>query len=110
MTHTLDAITYSSVVTRKTICMALTMAALHNLEVKAADILNAFVMAPNQETLRTVLGLEFEDDVGKSAIIVRIIYSLKSAGASFRAHFAQYMQELGYCSCDADPDLWMKAE
>ena len=31
------------------------------------------------------------DDVGKSALIVRAFYGLKSAGASFRAHLAQSM-------------------
>ena len=34
----LDFITYSSMVTREMVNMAVTMAALHNLEVKAADI------------------------------------------------------------------------
>ena len=82
------------------------MTALHDLEVKAADILNAY-MAPNQEKIGTVLGPNFGDNV---AITVRALYSLKSAGASFRAHLAQCMQELGYQSCNADPDLWMKAE
>ena len=27
-----------------------------------------------------------------------------------RAHFVQYIWDLGYQSCDADPDLWIKAE
>ena len=43
-------------------------------------------------------------------MIVRALYSLKSAGVSFRTHFAQCMQELVYQSCDSDPDLWIKAE
>ena len=110
MTHTLDTMIYFSVVTRETVHIALTMSALHNLEFKAADVLNAYVMAPIQENIWTVLGPEFGDDGGKSAIIVRAIYGLKSADASFREHHAQYMQKLGYQSCDADLDLWMKAE
>ena len=47
--HKPDVITYSSVVTRKTVCNALTMAALNDLEVKAAEVLNAYEMAPNRE-------------------------------------------------------------
>ena len=70
MTNTLDTITYSSVVTRKTVCIALTMAALHDLEVKAVDILNTFVMAPNCEKIWTVLGPKFGDNAGKSTIIL----------------------------------------
>ena len=38
ITHTPDIITYSSVVTTETVCIALTMGALHDLEVKAADV------------------------------------------------------------------------
>ena len=47
MTNTLDTIMYFSVVTRETVCIAFTRAMLHDLEVKAADIMNAYVMAPN---------------------------------------------------------------
>ena len=89
MTHTPDTITYSSVVTRETVCIALTMAALHDLEVKAANVLNAYVTAPNHEKIWTVLGPEFGDDAGKSAVLVRALYGFKSAGASFMAHLAQ---------------------
>ena len=69
MTHTLDAITYSSVAIRETVCIALTVAALHGLEVKAADALNDCVMAPNRENIWTVLCPEFGDDAGKSAYL-----------------------------------------
>ena len=64
MTHTLDVITYISVVTRETVHITLTMAALHYLEVKAADMLNGYVMAPNREKIWTLLGPEFGDDAG----------------------------------------------
>ena len=57
-----------------------------------------------------VLGPEFGINADKFVIIVRAKYSLKSTGASFRAHLAQCKQALGYKSCDADPDLWMKPE
>ena len=82
MTHTPDSITQFSVVTRETVHISLTLAVLHDLEVKAADILNAYVMAPHQEKIKTVLGPEFEDDTDKSAIIIRALYNLQSAGAS----------------------------
>ena len=69
--HTLDAITYSNVVTRETVHIALTMTASHNLEVKAAEILNAYVMAHNREKIWTVLGPAFGDNADNSTIIVR---------------------------------------
>ena len=88
MTHTPDTITYSSVVTRETVHIALTMALLHDLEVKAAGVLNASVSAPNHGKIWTVLCPKFGGNAGMSAILVRALYGLKSAGASFMAHLA----------------------
>ena len=93
MTQTPDVITYFIVFTRETVHIALTMAALHDLKVKAADIMNAYLMAPNRENIWRILAPEFGDDASKSAIIVIALYGLKSAGASFRAHLAQFMQD-----------------
>jgi hypothetical protein len=56
-----------------------------------------------------VLGPKFGSDAGKTAIIVRALYGLKSVGAAFCAHLASFMRQMGYTSCKADPDLWFKA-
>ena len=55
MTHTPNTITYSSVVTRETVLIALTIVVLHDLEVKAAHALNAYVTAPNYENMTMLL-------------------------------------------------------
>jgi hypothetical protein len=110
--HKTDApatITYASVISRETVSIALLMAALNNLEVKAGDVLNAYVTAPVTEKVWTVLGPEFGPDAGKNVIIVRALHGLKSSGAAFRAHLASFMRQMGYTSCKADPDLWYKA-
>jgi len=73
------------------------------------DVLNAYITAPVKEKVWIVLGPEFGPDAGQTAIIVRALYGLKSAGAAFRAHLASFMRQMGYTSCKADPDLWMKA-
>ena len=86
------------------------MTALHDLQVKAVDVLNAYEMAPNREKKLIVLHSEFGDYAAKSVIIVRVLASVKSAGVSFRVHLAQCMQELRCKSCDANPSLWMKSE
>jgi hypothetical protein len=98
--------TYTNVVSRETVRIALTIAALNDLEVKAADILNAYSSAPIKEKVWCALGPEFGPDAGKSAIIVRALYGLKSTGAAFHAHLANCMRHLGYMSCPANPDLW----
>jgi hypothetical protein len=72
--------------------------------------LNTYITAPVNEKVWTILGLKFSNDAGKSAIIVHALNGLKSTGASFRAHLASFMQQMGYTSCKADPDLWYKAE
>jgi hypothetical protein len=45
MTGVPTIMTYASVVSRETICIALTLAALNDLEVKVADTLNAYITA-----------------------------------------------------------------
>jgi hypothetical protein len=92
------------------VCIALTLAALNDLEVKTADIKNAYLTAPVTEKTWCVPGPEFGADAGKRAIIVRSLYHLISSGTSFRNHLADCMQHLGWISCIADQDLWMKAE
>jgi hypothetical protein len=52
--HTTEApatLTYASVVSRESVRMVLTMAALNDLEVKAADIQNAYLTAPVSEKI-----------------------------------------------------------
>ena len=71
MTHTLDVNTYSCVVERETVHFAFTMVVLHDLEVKAAHVLNGYVMAPNREKIWTIQSPEFGDDAGKSITLVR---------------------------------------
>ena len=107
---TSTTVTYASVVLRESVRIALTLAALNDLEVKTADIENDYLTAPIGEKIWCKLGPEFGDDAGKRAIIVRALYGLKSAGASFRNHLADCMRHLGWESCKADQDLWFKPE
>ena len=101
-------LTYASVVTRDSVRIALTIAALNDLDVKAGDVQNAYLTAPCEEKIWTTLGPEFEQDQGKRALIVRALYGLKSAGASYCRHLADCMRTIGYTPCKADPDLWFK--
>ena len=51
MTHTPNVIIYSSVVIRETVHIALTMAVLQDLKVKAADVLHVYVTTPNRKMI-----------------------------------------------------------
>jgi hypothetical protein len=111
--HTVECpphMTYSSVVSRETVRIALTLAALNGLEVKASDIQNAYLTAPCSEKIWTILGPEFGVDAGKRAIIVRALYGLPASGASFMSHLAECMRHLQYRRCSADHDLWYKED
>ena len=49
-------VTYSNAVSRDTVRITLTIAALNNLEVKASNVMNAFLTAPCAEKIWTMLG------------------------------------------------------
>jgi hypothetical protein len=100
--------TYASVIGRETVRIALTMAALNDLEVKTADIEGAYLTTPAVEKLYCKLGREFGEHAGKRAIITRAIYGTFTAASAFRNHFADCLRNMGYTPCKADPDLWMK--
>ena len=83
-----SSITHAIVVSRDSVYIALTISALHDMEVKVDDIMNAYLCAPNVEKNWTVLGPKFGEDSGKKSQIVRALYGQKSSGASFRNHIS----------------------
>lgn len=84
--------------------------ALNGIDVCAADILNANLQVPSSEKYYIPkFGLEFGlENVGKRAKIVRALYGGKSSGRDFRNHLRSCMVHLGFESCNADPDLWLR--
>jgi hypothetical protein len=75
--------TYASVVSRESVRIALTLAALNDLEVKTADIENAYLTAPIGEKIWCTLGPEFGEDAGKRVIIVRALCGLSRPAHPF---------------------------
>ena len=109
MVETPPIINYASVFSWDIVRIALTIAALNDLQVKASDVQTAFLTTPCEEKMWTNLGQEFGVDAGKSAILTCALYRLKSAGASFGNHIVDCMMTLGYLPCKADLDLWYKS-
>jgi hypothetical protein len=95
-TDTLHSMTYTSVVSRESVRVAMTLAALNDLDVKMDDIENVYLTTPLTKKVWTVLGPEFGYDSGKRALIRRYLYGLKSAGAAFRNHLDECMKHLGW--------------
>ena len=101
--------TYAGVVSRESVRIAFTYAALNGIDIMAADVLNAYLQAPASEKHYIVCGLEFGlENKGKRARIVRALYGGKAAGRDFRNSLRSCMEHLGFDSCKADPDVWMR--
>ena len=92
------SLTYESMVSRESVRIVLTLAALNDLEVKTSDIQDAYLTAPCSEKVHTKLGTKFDENKGQAAINVRALYGLTLSGANFRIPLADFMYHLGYKS------------
>ena len=72
-----STLTYASVVSTESVRIALTVADLNDLEVKSADIKNAYLSAPVTEKIWLVCGPDFWLEAGKKSLVVRAFYGLK---------------------------------
>ena len=107
-TETPSSITYSSVVARDSVRIALSIAALNGLDILSCDIQNAYLTADCREKIYTRAGTEFQSDAGKIMIVRKALYGLKSSGAAFRSKLAGVIWDLGYRPSKADPDVWLR--
>ena len=98
--------TYAGLVTRESIRVALTYAALNGLSVFGADIRNSYLQAPTSETHYIKYESKFViENVGKTAIIVRALYGGKAAGAEYWRHIRKAMNEMDFTLY---PDVWIR--
>ena len=101
--------TYAGVVSRESVRMILTYAALNDLEVCAADIQNAYLQAPSSQKDFVVCGPEFGlENVGKVALVHHALHGGKAAERDFRNHLRSCMSHLQFEPCPADPDVWTR--
>ena len=108
-TVTPPTLTYSSVVSRDSVRIALTVAALNDLDILVCDIEGAYLTAKCRERVYTKAGPEFGSEAGSIMIVRMALYGLKSSGAAFRSKLAGVLNDLNYRPSFADPDVWLKA-
>ena len=108
LTDPLSIITYTSVLSRETVRIALSLITLNHFPVKVAEIRNDYIPAPVTEKIWTVPGPDFGKDSVRKAIVVREIYGLKIAGYAFLNHLDDCMHHLVFLPCLYKIDLWMK--
>jgi hypothetical protein len=53
-------------------------------------------------------GLKCGSNKGKVCVVVRALYGLKLAGASWHATLAQALHDIGFFSTVADPNVWIQ--
>ena len=101
--------TYAGVVSRESVRIALTCAALNGLDVQACDIKNACIQAPSLEKHYIICGDEFGiEKKGRIALVLCALCGGKSKGTDFWKHLRTCMEHLGFQSCKSDPDVWMR--
>jgi Reverse transcriptase (RNA-dependent DNA polymerase) len=102
--------TYASIVSRESVRIAFTLAALNDLDIQSVDASNAYLNALSRERLVTKCGPEFGKELqGRWAIIERALYGSKSAAAYWRASIIGLLEQLGFKMCRADNDVMMRA-
>ena len=101
---------FAGVVSRESVRIAFTYAALNELKVYAADIKSAYLQAPTSEKHYIICGEEFPmEHRGCIGIIKRALYGGKCAGADYWKHMRSCMNHLGFIPCKTDPDVWMRS-
>ena len=100
---------YAGVIYCESILIALTYAALHKIDFKAADIQNAYLQSPSSEKHFIYCGEQFGlEHSGSVALIRRALYGVKAAGRDFWHHLHSCMEHLHFKSIRADPNVWIR--
>lgn len=88
----------------------LTIVAVHELDIRGADVQNAFLMAPNWvKCWMRNAGPKFGSEEGKLFLVVKALYGLKSTSFSFRSYMAEKLALMEFQSSMADPDVRLRA-
>lgn len=100
---------YAGVVSRESVRIAFTYAAMMGLPVMAGDIKNAYLQAPTSEKNYIVCGPEFgQSMIGRTAILEGSVYGGRVAGRDYWLHLRKCMSSLGFSSSLGDPDVWYR--
>ena len=106
MMETPATLTYTSIVSRDSVHIYLTIAALNGLDILSWDVHNAYLTADLREKIWTRAGMDFGSEAGMITIFRKALYGLKSSGAAFYANLAETLNGIGLMSTKAEPDVW----
>jgi hypothetical protein len=104
----LEGSSYSSVVSIRSLRLALLAAELNGLSTWAGDIGNAYLEAYTREKVYFVAGPEFRDLEGHTLVVSKALYGLRTSGARFHDRLIDTLRAMKFFACKADPDLWIR--
>jgi hypothetical protein len=88
--------TYASTVKTLSVRLLHLIAETNDLTALSGDLGNAFVNSFTNEKVYCRAGPEFGPLEGKTLIVVKSLYGLKSSAERWRAHFADTLRSMGF--------------
>lgn len=99
---------YSSVVSLRSMRLALAVGEANGKIPMVGDIGNAYLEAFTKEKVYFVAGPEFGEREGHTLVIVKALYGLRTSGARFHERLADALLAEGWKPSYCDSDLWIK--
>ena len=100
---------FPRVVSRNSVRIIFTCAAVNEVNIYATDIKYAYLQAPISEKHFIRCGPEIPFEMqGRISLIKRALYGDKFAGSDYWKHMQTCMEYLVFFSCKSGPNLWMR--
>ena len=99
---------YSGVVSLRQLRLVIFLGELNNLELKEADIGNAYLGAYTNEKLFIIAVPEFKELEGFILIFNKVLYGLKSSGKRWAERFYDIIKDMGFTPSNVYPCIWMR--
>ena len=77
-------------------------------KILSGDLSNAYLHARTDQLVHTTLGKEWGADSGKTVLIVKAMYGLRTSGRRFHLYVEKSMYEMGWQPSRGDRDVWMR--
>jgi Reverse transcriptase (RNA-dependent DNA polymerase) len=99
---------YSSVVSLRTLRLALLIGELNGLKMMVGDVTSAYLMALTKELIFFKAGTEFGERAGHLMVVRKSLYALRTSGKSWHDLLFDTLKDMGFPPSLADPDIWMR--
>jgi len=98
---------YLGVVSLHSLCIMTFLAELHDLDLWATDVGNAYLEALTEVKINIIASSEFCKLEGHILIIWKALYGLRTSELQWHEMFADCLHNLGFELSWAEPDIWI---